>query len=379
MTDSDLGVYVHVPFCARKCPYCDFYSVVREAPEARYVEALARELIRMRGEFEGRARTLYFGGGTPSRLSVEAIGRVVASVRSLYQLVEGAEVTVEVNPDDATPAFFAGLHGVGVNRVSVGVQSVDAAVLRALGRQHAAAQGIRAVELARKAGIYNVSGDVMYGIPGQRESSVRATCRALVAAGCTHVSAYHLIVEEGTRFGRQHAAGVFQEVDEAVSEAHYQAVCEELGGAGFVHYELSSYARPGFESRHNSLYWRGGRYVGVGPGAHSYDGERRWWNPRSVGRYVARIESGELPREVETLGEIERFEEWLLTGLRLAEGVDLERGAALYGSARVEGVIRRAERWAARGTVVLGGGRLRVQEEGFMVLDAVVRDLVGEA
>lgn len=371
-------MYVHVPFCVRKCPYCDFYSVANEFWRARYIEALLHELTLVRDEFTGRATTLYFGGGTPSRLRVDELGRIVEAVRKEYDVVGGAEITVEVNPDDASRAYFEGLAKIGVNRVSVGVQSVDDEVLRILGRQHTAAQGLRAIAQAREAGIANVSGDVMYGIPGQREAAVRSTCRALVSVGCTHVSAYHLIVEEGTRLGRQYAQGSFREVDEAVSIAHYTAVCKELSRAGFSHYEVSSYSLAGFESRHNSLYWRGGHYVGVGPGAHSYDGQRRWWDSRNLREYVSRLAAGELPREVETLDEIARFEEWLLTGLRLAEGVDMEQGARLFGSARMAGVAHRAESWAARGTVTLEGGRLRVREEGFMVLDAVVLDLMLE-
>lgn len=371
-------MYVHVPFCARKCPYCDFYSVANELRKAEYIEALLRELSMVRGEFAGCASTLYFGGGTPSRLRVQELGRIVEAVRRLYDLEEGAEITVEVNPDDASREYFEGLASLGVNRVSVGVQSVDAAVLRGLGRIHTADQGLRAVGLAREAGIANVSGDVMYGIPGQGESAVRVTCQGLVESGCTHVSAYHLIVEEGTRLGHQRAQGVFEEVEEGVSLAHYAAVCEELSAAGFTHYEVSSYALPGYASRHNSMYWRGDCYVGVGPGAHSYDGTRRWWNPRSLGTYLSRMSAGDLPREVEILDATARFEEWLLTGLRLAEGVDLQQGEAAFGVARVEGVRRQAERWAARGVVAIEGGRLLVREEGFMVLDAVVLDLARE-
>lgn len=376
--EQGLGVYVHVPFCVSKCPYCDFYSVASETHKARYIESLLRELTLLRDEFAGLATTLYFGGGTPSRLRIDELGRIVEAVRKVYGVVEGAEITVEVNPDDASRAFFEGLAKIGVNRVSVGVQSVDDGVLHSLGRRHTAAQGLRAVARAREAGIANVSGDVMYGIPGQSETAVRSTCRALVSVGCTHVSAYHLIVEEGTRLGRQFKQGTFREVDEAVSIAHYTTVCEELARAGFLHYEVSSYSLAGFESRHNSLYWRGGHYVGVGPGAHSYDGQRRWWNPRNLREYVSRLAAGELPRAVERIDATARFEEWLLTGLRLAEGVDMEQGAQLFGSARMAGVARRAASWAARGTVALDGARLRVCEDGFMVLDAVVLDLVRE-
>ncbi len=370
-----LGVYVHVPFCAAKCPYCDFYSIASEARKGEYVEAVLRELAALRGEFAGNALTLYFGGGTPSRLRVDELGRMVEAVQELYALEEGAEVTVEVNPDDASREFFMGLAALGVNRVSVGVQSVCEAVLKILGRRHGASQGLRAIELAKAAGINNVSGDVIYGIPGQREEEVRGTCEALVSAGCTHVSAYHLIVEEGTLFGRRHAEGKFREVEEETSLRHYGAVCEAMRRAGFSHYEVSSYALPGYESRHNSLYWRGGLYVGVGPGAHSYDGARRWWNVRSVKEYAERVAKGELPREVEVLDESARFEEWLLTGLRLAEGVDLLAGERSFGRERLEEVRRRAEGWAARGAVALEESRLWVREEGFMVLDAVVLDL----
>ena len=374
---EELGVYVHVPFCARKCVYCDFYSVANESGKREYISSLLRELADARSAFPGCATTLYFGGGTPSRLGIEEFGEVINAVRSLYALDAGAEITVEVNPDDATPSFFTGLAALGVNRVSVGVQSVDVSVLHFLGRRHTPERGLQAIGWAHAAGIANVSGDVMYGIPGQSEKLVRETCRALAEEGCAHVSAYHLIVEEGSPLGRRRARGFFREVDEEVSVAHYQAVCETLREEGFSHYEVSSYARAGFESRHNSLYWRGGRYVGVGPGAHSYDGARRWWNARSVREYIARTPLGDPPREVEILDAQMRFEEWLLTGLRVAEGVDLQEGDLLFGGDRIRGVRQRAEGWVVRGAVAISAERLRIREGGFMVLDAIVLDLVG--
>lgn len=375
MRGEGLGVYVHVPFCAQRCPYCDFYSVASDLKKSEYIDVALQELGMLRGEFVGRATSLYFGGGTPSRLGVGEIGRFVDAVRNGYGLLPDAEITVELNPDDAYREYYDGLLRVGVNRVSVGVQSVDGGVLSFLGRSHSAIQGLHAVEEARAAGIDNVSGDVIYGVLGQSEEAVRATCRSLVDAGCTHVSAYHLIVEEATQFGRRYAAGEFREVDEEVSVAHYMAVCDEMRRAGFFHYEVSSYARVGRESKHNSLYWRGGRYVGIGPGAHSYDGQRRWWNVRNLSEYVGKVGRMELAREIEILGEEGRFEEWLLTGLRLSEGIDLKEGIQIFGEGRIAGVRRRAAGWVDRGAVAIEGDRVRVTEEGFVVLDAVVLDL----
>lgn len=362
------GLYFHIPFCKRICAYCDFYKSARLELLQPVVEAMLRELDARLGELDGEPlRTLYFGGGTPSLCPPETLQRFIDRILERRPDAILEEVTVEANPDDLTPDYLARLSRTRVNRLSIGIQSFDDDCLRMMNRRHTARQALEALHEARRAGFRNLTADLIFGIPGFGEEPLRRSLAQLLEAGVEHVSAYHLTIEPGTAFGRREARGALHAVDEEQSVREFQLVHETLTRAGFEHYEVSNFARPGFRARHNSAYWSGDPYLGIGPAAHSYDGAVRRWNPSSVEGYLAGEEGGS-----ERLSERDRYNEYVMTALRTAEGIDLERLAARFGPHRLESVRRTAERFIRAGELAEQRGRLAIPPERFLVSDDVI-------
>ncbi|MDB5414426.1 MAG: coproporphyrinogen oxidase [Rubritepida sp.] len=335
-----LALYIHWPFCASKCPYCDFNSHVREGgvDHARYREALRRELAheaeRVASETPGRnsrrpLASIFFGGGTPSLMEAETVAALIADARGFFDATDDIEITLEANPTSVETGKLREFAAAGVNRASLGVQSLDAEALRFLGRRHDASQAIAALEAAR--GIFpRLSFDLIYARPGQSEASWRAELRQALALAADHLSLYQLTIEPGTRFFTEHARGAFALPEEDDAARMYEATAEEAARFGLAPYEISNYAKPGAESRHNLAYWRYGDYLGIGPGAHQrllMNGDmlatRRHRAPEE---WLTRVEtSGHATVEEEILSPRDRGREALLMGLRLAEGVDPAR------------------------------------------------------
>lgn len=370
-----MGLYVHVPFCHSKCPYCDFYSFLGTRWREAYVEALCTELRLVRDCLPLPVQSIYFGGGTPSLLSLEELAHILDVIGQFYACYGLPEVTLECNPEDGALDYLRGLRQLGVNRLSVGVQATDDALLHYLGRRHTVEQSRAVVERAQAAGFQNISVDLIYGLAGMSAEAVYDATAELLSWGVQHLSAYHLQLEEGTPFGFRHAQGRLQPIGEEESLAHYEALVRAVTRYGMRQYEVSSYAYSGYESRHNSLYWQGVPYVGVGPGAHSYDGRVRWSNPPDIKAYVTTLDAGQLPRVVEELEPEEVFEEYLLTRLRTVWGVALADFKKTFGVCLHEVLLKRAQIWAARGAILQEEGYLHVTHEGFPVLDAVILDL----
>lgn len=376
------GLYLHFPFCRSKCPYCDFYSLPTRRGEvpAEYTELILQEFKLLRQELDlGQSlppeaplhfRTIYLGGGTPSLLTPEILGDL------LDQLGCSEDVTLECNPEGLDGAYFAGIRAAGITRVSIGVQSLDSRVLRLLGRRHDAQVALAAIRNARSAGIEDISADLIYGIPTQSIESLIDSLQELAHfEGVDHISAYHLTAEPGTAYGRRVARGSVLEVDEDTSERHFRLVHGILERAGFDHYEVSSFARNGRYARHNMAYWSGGRYLGLGPGAHSYDGHNRWWNPPDWTAYSQSLRSGQLPRVVEHLTDANRLDEWIMTGLRTRWGLNLTHGAETFGHQSINLLRRRASRWIEQGIAYEQDGCLRIHPEHLLISDAVILDL----
>ena len=313
------GLYIHIPLCRRKCLYCDFYSCTREELKAPLLEAIVREMELRRG-FLGQEplNTIYIGGGTPSLLTPAELGRLIAAARRLWECSRLQEVTVEVNPDDVDEDYLHELAAVGVERLSIGVQSFADRDLRLMGRRHDAHKARRAVLAAHRAGFTNISIDLIYGIPGMSAGDWQANLREAVSLGVQHISAYHLTIEEGTPLGTMAARGEFSAVGETVSRSHFDLLRAELSAAGYEHYEISNFALPGFRAVHNSAYWSGGHYLGTGPSAHSFNGEVRSWSVADIERY---IEGGDIYQS-ETLSAVDRYNEYVMTSLRRIEGAD---------------------------------------------------------
>ncbi len=380
----DTSVYVHFPWCAKKCPYCDFATRgvdPASVPSVGYADALVRELeARAAALGERRLVSVFFGGGTPSLFEPKELGRVLARVRAAFA-TEAAEleVTVECNPSSFDRAKAAALRAQGVNRVSLGLQSLDDDRLRFLGRLHDSAGALRALRDA-VAELPRVSGDLMFGMPGQTPDELAAEVRTIADAGARHVSAYALTIEAGTRFGELHRRGLLPLATEDAYAAMFEVAEEAFGGLGFDHYEVSNYAVPGEESLHNAHYWRGGDYLGLGAAAVGCllegPGEaRRWRNHPDPARYMAAPTPPSCEESKERLGASELLREALMLGLRTREGVDVEAAEARSGRRLAEGRERALERRLGSGDVVRDGATLRVPRARWLQLDSIVTDL----
>lgn len=365
------GLYFHIPFCKSVCAYCDFFRTGDLRRMDDTLRAMASELERERDFITDRAvRTIYFGGGTPSLVSPATLQRLIDRARELFDCSAVEEITVEANPDDVTAGYVEALRRTDINRVSLGIQSFDDGELRFMNRRHTASEAEAAVRRLQDAGYGNITIDIIFGVDGFGGEVLDRTLERAISLGVQHVSAYHLTLEQGTAFGRMLARGAMREVDEAVSEAEYAAVESALTQAGFEHYEVSNYAREGFRARHNSSYWHGAQYLGIGPGAHSFNGEVRRWSAQRIGEYVER------PRyESERLTAGDRFNEYLMTGLRCAEGIDLGVVRERFGEERAARVLREAGRWIAEGDMRHVNGRLSIPTGRMLVSDAVIESL----
>ena len=362
------GLYFHIPFCKRVCAYCDFYKSADLRRMDDLLAAMHRELDDRRGYPGGEAvTTRYFGGGTPSLCTPEAIRGLLDHAARLFDCSGAEETTLEANPDDLTAEYLGGLLEAGIDRLSIGVQSFDDDCLKLMNRRHTAAQAAEAVRAAQRAGFGNITLDLIFGVPGFGGDTLRRSLDTALSLGVQHISAYHLTVEPDTAFGRRAAQGEFRAVDEQVSETEFLTVHETLTGAGFEHYEVSNFALPGFRARHNAAYWHGVKYLGIGPAAHSFDGRERHWNVASVTEYI-----GGTPAEAETLTDRDRFNEYVMTRLRTAEGIDLREAERLFGKERAARVLRDAEPWLKSRTLVLAAGRMAVPPARMLVSDAVI-------
>ena len=385
MTQSTepLALYIHWPFCLSRCPYCDFNAHVRETiPQRRFRDALRRELA-WEAERLGRRslRSIFFGGGTPSLMEPETVALLLEDARTLFEISGDLEVTLEANPTSIETSRLAALRDAGVNRVSVGIQSLEAEPLAMLGRRHSVEQAIAALEIARKL-FPRVSFDLIYARPGQSVAAWRAELRRALDLVADHLSLYQLTIEPGTKFEALHRSGEIVLPEEDLAAALYDATAEEAARFGLLPYEISNYAKPGAESRHNLQYWRYGDYAGIGPGAHgrlTLDGHlvatRRHRAPEAWADLVERTGHG--MTEQLTLRSEEMVREMLLMGLRLTEGVSADRFLARTGrtlsSAVDADMIRRA---AEEGYIIWHDGRLTATQEGRRRLDALLPYLV---
>lgn len=364
------GIYIHVPFCLRKCPYCDFYSLKYDADTAKsYVEAVCRNLA----AYGGRgieADTVYFGGGTPSLLSPEQVAEIIDTAYKNFNIHE-AEITLEANPSSVTHEKLLGWRAAGVNRLSVGFQSADDGQLAFLGRLHDTAGAEKAVLEAADAGFDNISCDLILGSEGQDVGSLDRTLDRMIALPISHLSAYMLKIEEGTPFDCDEIRA--RSADEDTLCALYERLCGRMSAAGFEHYEISNFARGGRFSRHNMKYWRLDPYLGIGASAHSDFGGRRFFCPRDVNAFIA----AEVQPAVSEDDAPDRFSEYVMLGLRTSEGIELLRVAELGGEKEAAELKKRADTLARGGLLTLDGGRIALTEKGFLLSNAVIVRLLG--
>lgn len=371
------ALYIHVPFCATRCIYCDFFSNTEESYLERYLAALAREMALRKEYLGGEAvETLYFGGGTPSRLSASAFGRIFDALALHFDLAHCVEVTLEANPDDVTAEYLSSLRPFPFNRVSMGVQSFHADDLRLLNRRHTREQALRAVSLCREAGLENISIDLIYGLPRQTVARWEENLEEALRLGVPHLSAYHLTYETGTPLYRMWQAGKVQPVTEEVSVALFTTLIDRLEAAGYLHYEISNFALPGCFSRHNSAYWNGTRYLGLGPSAHSYNGTERTWNVASLPIYIIGMEKGEPVWEQESLDRTTRYNDYVITRLRTRWGISLSDLERTFGRDLRTYCLKQAAPSLKQGTLRLAGDRLTLTRAGLFISDGIMSDLL---
>ena len=361
------SLYIHIPFCKKLCGYCDFYKTISLA---RLPEVLARTAEEMRERAPMLAgttlKTIYFGGGTPTVCAPEELGVLIALADEIFDAREVEEVTVEANPDDLTEEYLAGLRRVGVNRLSIGIQSFRDEDLEMMNRRHTAEEAVGAVRRARAAGFDNISIDLIYGLPTATLEDWRVNVRRAVELGVEHISAYHLTIEENTIFGKKGVATAPEEL----SDEEYSVLCEELRRAGYEHYEISNFALPGRRSKHNSAYWKSTPYLGLGAGAHSFDGSStRSWNLPSIVKYLEGV-----PAECETLSLQERYEEVVMVSLRTAEGVDLKLLEDLFGAKKRAEFERIAKPFLGCGVLLKKDNFVAFAEEHWLISDSVIAE-----
>ncbi len=373
------GLYFHIPFCLSRCYYCDFYSCTSLARKPMLLQTLEQEMILNRDFFGAQPlRTLYFGGGTPSLCTPEEIGRLIRRAASLWDTSQVEEMTLEANPDDLTEPYLAALRAEGVNRLSLGVQSFRDEDLRWMHRRHDAASARKAVHMARAAGFDNLTLDLIYGLPSMTLAQWDANLQEALDLGIEHLSAYHLTLEPGTVFGRQAARGQLRPADERAGREQFEWLHRRMTEAGFEHYEISNFARPGRRAVHNSSYWFGEPYLGVGPSAHSYDGKRlRRWNCADLRRYLTEMPH-QPPYETETLSDTDLYNEYLMTRLRTDRGVDLQELSATFGPERAQYFLERADKFLAGGLMIRHQRHYRLPAEAFFVSDGIISDLFSD-
>ncbi|MDH6344090.1 putative oxygen-independent coproporphyrinogen III oxidase [Parabacteroides sp. PFB2-12] len=371
------GLYIHIPFCAKRCLYCDFFSNTDMSYKEAYLKALTHEIALRCDYLEGKPlETIYFGGGTPSQLSASDYAILFESITKHFDLSNLKEVTLEANPDDMTAVYVKSLSALPFNRISLGVQSFDADDLLFLNRRHTAEQAVQAVEHCREYGFTNLSIDLIYGLPGQTAAKWQANLEAFLRLDIPHLSAYHLIYEEGTPLYRLWQEGKAQAVDEEVSLQLFSALIDSLTEAGYESYEISNFARPGYLSKHNSSYWNDKEYLGAGPSAHSYNGKERGWNVASLPRYLQGIEKGKPDFEVERLTLTEQYNDYIITRLRTMWGLSYSSVLARFGESYLSHCQREAIPFCRQGLLIEEGDNLRLSRAGIFLSDTIMRDLL---
>lgn len=371
------GIYIHIPFCKTRCIYCDFYSTTRSELKERYIHALCHELETRRQYLQGESiETIYFGGGTPSQLSGEDFQQVFDTIEKTYSMGQVQEITLEANPDDLTPQYVQTLTNLPFNRISMGLQTFDEATLRLLNRRHTAAQAITAIERCREAGFRNISIDLIYGLPGETAERWEHDLTQAIALNPEHISAYHLIYEEGTPIYKMLQQHCVSEVDEESSVHFFSSLIDRLTTAGYEHYEISNFCRPGYPSRHNTSYWQGIPYLGCGPSAHSFNRREREWNIASLNKYLLGIENGERAYETEILDTTTRYNERIITSIRTSQGLSLTKLKEEFGTELWQYCLNMAAPSIKNGMLEERGDNLRLTRKGIFISDSIMSDLL---
>lgn len=371
------GLYIHIPFCSKRCLYCDFFSNTDMAYKASYIEALTKEMELRNSYLQNEpVKTLYFGGGTPSQLNRVDFDKIFDSIFRNFDLSQCEEVTLEVNPDDVTPAYLRSLHTLPFNRISMGIQSFHPEDLVFLNRRHTSEQAIQAVNDCKEYGFSNISIDLIYGLPGQTTEKWHKNLEKTLRLDIPHISAYHLIYEEGTALYKLLEAGKVSPIDDTLSVSLFSHLINTLQQAGYLHYEISNFARPGYISKHNSSYWKGDKYIGLGPSAHSYNGASREWNIASLPAYINSIRMREPISEKEDLDLHTRYNDFIITRLRTMWGIDTDELDLLFGTDLLSYFHKQVTPFVKKGLLTHSDTTFTLSRNGIFISDGIMSDLL---
>ena len=371
------GIYLHIPFCKSRCIYCDFYSSTQSDLKDQYVHALCSELISRIDYLQGEPiNTIYFGGGTPSQLEKKDFEQIFNTISSAYGMEFCREITLEANPDDLSAGYLAEISSLPFNRLSIGIQTFSDDTLRLLKRRHTSSQAIRAIENARNAGFRNISIDLIYGLPGETTETWEQDLLQAIRLDVEHISAYHLTYEEGTPIHNMLQQHAIEEVEEDKSLTFFASLRNKLEEAGYEHYEISNFSKPGKQSMHNSSYWNGTKYLGCGASAHSYNGDSREWNVSSIGTYIKGIEQNNRVYEKEILNKNTRYNDLIITSLRTKQGLSLSQLEQEYGSLFLQKCLRAAQKHIANKDLEVRDNKLRLTPKGIFISDSIMSDLL---
>lgn len=386
------GIYIHIPFCKQACHYCDFHFSTSMKKKDEMVLALAKEIALRKEEFKDEVvETIYFGGGTPSILTIEDLRLLIDEVFKNYNVIENPEITVEANPDDLSSDLslrgtrtraianwrsnlFEELKAIGVNRLSIGIQSFFEDDLKMMNRAHNANEAKKCLEEAIKY-FDNISLDLIYGIPGMSNEKWIQNIETALSFGIPHISSYALTVEPKTALHSFIQKGIIPPPEDEVAQEHFEILVEKLEEAGFIHYELSNFGKENFFSKNNSSYWLGKKYIGIGPSAHSYDGEKRGWNVSNNSLYIKSIQEGKLPLEIETLSKTDRYNEYVMTGLRTIWGISLDRIQTEFGQTYLDYLNQQSAKYIEDHLLFVDENVLRTTRKGKFLSDGIASDL----
>jgi len=371
------GIYLHIPFCKKLCFYCDFYHIISSGDNSIYLDSLINE-IKIRKEYLGTESisTIYIGGGTPSVLSIKELDVILNQIYKLYEVEKNCEITIELNPDDISITYLEDLKKLKINRISIGIQSWKDSDLKMLNRRHDAAQAASALKKTLKAGFDNVTIDLIYGLPGMSIADWNSNLDISFSYDIKHLSAYHLTIEKGTVFGKMLDKGLLAEVEEEESNTLFNILIEKAESAGFIHYEISNFAKTGFFSIHNSNYWKQMSYVGFGPSAHSFNGYSRQWNFPDLKGYIKSVNNGISFFEREELDSKTRFNEYIMTSLRTMWGIDLEYIEKIYEKEGYDYVINLANKFKDYGLMKQDKKTLILTNQGMMISDNIISEFM---
>jgi oxygen-independent coproporphyrinogen-3 oxidase len=382
------GIYIHIPFCKQACHYCDFHFSTSFKKKDELINALATELVLRKDEFKNQqVETIYFGGGTPSLLAIDELQFLISEIYKNYNVAENPEITIEANPDDLiklpvtssgvempSRTIFEDYKKIGINRLSIGIQSFFEEDLKLMNRAHNSEEAKMCLQEATKH-FDNISLDLIYGIPGLSNERWIENIETALSYNIPHISSYALTVEPKTALASFIKKGIIQNVDDDLAQEQFHILIEKLEEVGFVHYELSNFGKPDFFSRNNSAYWQGKPYLGIGPSAHSFDGEHRGWNVRNNSKYIKSLKENILPIETETLSTTDKYNEYVMTGLRTIWGVSLEKIEKDFGLEYKKYLLKQSQKYINEHLLYLDNHKLLVTKKGKFLSDGIASDL----